>query len=57
MRLSRTKSTGKPPHSAGLDEGDQTPFLDEGLTVTVISRELGITRQTIYRWISGCRCA
>ena len=57
IRLSRTKSTGKPPHSAGLDEGDQTPFPDEGLTVTEISREFGINRQMIYRWISGCRCA
>ncbi|WP_420442354.1 helix-turn-helix domain-containing protein [Candidatus Palauibacter sp.] len=30
-------------------------YLDEGLTVTEISRELGISRQTIYRWISGSR--
>lgn len=27
-------------------------YLDEGLTVTEISRELGISRQTIYRWIN-----
>ena len=26
-------------------------YLDEGLTVTEASRELGISRQTIYRWI------
>ena len=57
IRLSRTKSTGKPPHSAGLDEGDQTPFPDEGLTVTEISGELGINRQTTYRWISGLQMA
>ena len=30
-------------------------YLEEGLTVTEISRELGIGRQTIYRWISGVR--
>jgi len=57
IRLSRTKSTGKPPHSAGLDEGDQTPFPDENLTVTEISREWRINRQTVYRWIGGCRTA
>ncbi|MYA43500.1 MAG: hypothetical protein F4Z31_17365, partial [Gemmatimonadetes bacterium] len=45
-------STGKPPHSAGLDEGDQTPFPDEDPTVTEISRELGINRQKIYCWVS-----
>ena len=28
-------------------------YLDEGLTVTEISRELGISRQTIYRWINA----
>ena len=27
-------------------------YLDEGLTVTEISREPGISRQTIYRWIN-----
>ena len=27
-------------------------YLDEGLAVTEISRELGISRQTIYRWIN-----
>ncbi|WP_420462977.1 helix-turn-helix domain-containing protein [Candidatus Palauibacter sp.] len=27
-------------------------YLDEGLTVTEISRGLGISRQTIYRWIN-----
>ena len=55
IRLSRTTSTGKPPHSAGLNEGDQTPFPHEGLTVTEISRELGINRQTVYRWIARRR--
>ena len=28
-------------------------YLDEGLTVMEISRELGISRQTIYRWINA----
>ncbi|MYJ75505.1 MAG: helix-turn-helix domain-containing protein, partial [Gammaproteobacteria bacterium] len=28
-------------------------YPDEGLTVTEISRELGISRQTIYRWINA----
>lgn len=32
-------------------------YLDEGLTVTEISRELGISRQTIYRWLSGAPSA
>jgi transposase len=28
-------------------------YLDHGLTVTEISRELGISRQTVYRWIKS----